>query len=103
MRSSPPAIKGGVGPRTQIPPIHLEEGRVFVQFGDDDRTDEAFWYLNTGTTNHITGSRVVFSDIDKNIIGTMRFGDGSIIIIEGRGTVLFSYKSGEHRKLTEGT
>jgi hypothetical protein len=47
----------------------------------------------------MTGSRAVFSDIDEHVTGTVRFGDGSLVNIEGRGTVLFSCKTGEHRQL----
>ena len=31
----------------------------------------------------------------------MKFGDGSVVEIEGRGTILFVSKGGEHRKLTD--
>jgi hypothetical protein len=44
----------------------------------------------------MTGSRAAFVDIDSNITGTVRFGNGTIIHIEGRDTVLFALKSGEH-------
>jgi hypothetical protein len=50
-----------------------------------------------GATNHMTGCRSTFSDLDRNIHGTVRFGDGSVVQIEGMGTILFNYKDGEHR------
>jgi len=87
-----------VMPGSQVRGVHLVEGRVFAQFGSDGtRADDA---LDTGATNHMTGSRAVFSEIDENIVGTVQFGDGSVVNIEGRGTVLFSCKSGEHHQLT---
>jgi hypothetical protein len=50
-----------------------------------------------GATNHMTGCRSTFSDLDRNIHGTVRFRDGSVVQIEGMGTILFNYKDGEHR------
>jgi hypothetical protein len=49
----------------------------------------------------MTGARGAFSELDFDICGTVRFSDGSIVEIEGRGTILFTCKSGEHRALTE--
>lgn len=89
------------GPEARWTPIHLKEARAFAQIDDEGDADDTLWYLDTGATNHMSGSCVVFSDIDNNIYGTMRFGDGSVVNIEGRGTVLFACKNGEHRQLTD--
>jgi hypothetical protein len=39
--------------------------------------------------------------IDSGIRGTVKFGDGSVIEIEGHDTILFVGKSREHRRLTD--
>ena len=44
-----------------------------------------------GATNHMTGARSAFFELDSGIRGTVKSGDGSI---------LFVSKGGEHRKLT---
>jgi hypothetical protein len=80
--------------------VHLVEARAHVQLDDAGNPDDALWYLDTGATNHMTGSRAVFSDIDEHVTDTVSFGDGSLVNIEGRGTVLFSCKTGEHRQLS---
>jgi hypothetical protein len=79
--------------------VHLVEARAHVQLDGVGNPDDALWHLDTGATNHMTGSRAVFSDIDEHVTGTVRFGDGSLVNIEGQGTVLFSCKTGEHRQL----
>lgn len=48
----------------------------------------------------MTGSRNAFAELDPAVYGTVRFGDGSLVNIEGRGTVLFVCKFSEHRALT---
>ena len=48
----------------------------------------------------MTGERSTFSELDVNVHGTVRFGDGSVVAIEGCGSVVFNCKNGEHRALT---
>jgi hypothetical protein len=52
-----------------------------------------------GLESH-AGSRAVFSSIDDGTMGTVRFADGSVVRIEGIGTVLCEFKNGEHRAFT---
>jgi hypothetical protein len=47
----------------------------------------------------MTGLRVVFVVLNTGVIGTVKFGDGSVVDIKGKGTVLFVCKSDEHRRL----
>ena len=55
-----------------------------------------------GATNHMTSVRSAFFELDTGVHGTVRFGDGSVVDIEGRGTILFgsmpcSRCGGSHR------
>jgi hypothetical protein len=79
--------------------VELVEAKVFAQLDGGGSDDGALWHLDTGATNHMSGSRAAFSELDRGVVGTVRFGDGSVVKIEGRGVVLFSCKNGEHRRL----
>ncbi|XP_066368007.1 uncharacterized protein [Miscanthus floridulus] len=46
-----------------------------------------------------TGQRAFFSELDTGIHGTVRFGDSSMVAIEGHSTILFECKNGEHHLL----
>jgi hypothetical protein len=35
------------------------------------------WVLDTGASNHMTGTRSVLSHLDESVRGSVRFGDGS--------------------------
>ncbi|KAB5531914.1 hypothetical protein DKX38_018584 [Salix brachista] len=63
-------------------------------------TREKAWYLDTGASNHMTGCMEKFAEIDTTITGSVKFGDGSTVKIQGRGSVLFEDFTGEHRILT---
>ena len=81
--------------------VHLVERKVLLHLSEEEK--EAMgtrrWVLDTGATNHMTGSWSVFVELNTGIAGTIKFGDGSVVTIEGKGTVLFAYKNGEHRRL----
>jgi hypothetical protein len=71
--------------------IHLHEpmAHVFLGIGgcDGDKEPLEGWYLDTGASSHMTGRADSFLLLDRAVQGTVRFGDGSIVPIEGRGMV----------------
>jgi hypothetical protein len=90
---------------SKIPPhtteiLHIADDKVFAQFSEEEKEGRR-WVLDTGATNHMTGCRSAFSDLNRNIQGTVKFGDGSVVQIEGVGTILFSCKNGEHRAFVD--
>lgn len=40
------------------------------------------WFLNTGTTNHMTSLVNTFAELDRSIFGKVRFADGSVVDIQ---------------------
>jgi hypothetical protein len=48
----------------------------------------------------MTDVREVSVELNSNIRRIVKFGDGSVVEIEGIGTVLFVCKNGEHQSLT---
>ena len=49
----------------------------------------------------MTGSKATFSEIDDDMTGSVKFGDGSRVAIQGRNTIIFKCQNGEHRALTD--
>ena len=48
----------------------------------------------------MTGDRQAFASLDETVHGTVKFGDGSVVSIRGRGTVIFLCNNGDQRALT---
>jgi hypothetical protein len=48
----------------------------------------------------MTGNDTVFAELDRSVTGKVRFGDGSIVDICGRGIVLFTIDNDRHRELS---
>ena len=86
----PPSERGG----------GVVEQKVHADLGPSEEGDDHLWVLDTGATNHMTGCRHAFAELDSKVCGNVRFGDGSVVEIEGRGSIVFVCKNGEHRALT---
>ncbi|KAG8060127.1 hypothetical protein GUJ93_ZPchr0002g24035 [Zizania palustris] len=78
--------------------IVIREEKVFAQLGEEEEHKPEEWILDTGATNHMSGSMVAFSKLDTAVLGTVWFGDDSVARIEGRGTVTFPCRNGEFRR-----
>jgi hypothetical protein len=79
-------VVASVNAAADAPPavVHLVQEKVLAQLDDDNKRDAELWYLDTGATNHMTGTREIFSELNTGIQGTVRFGDGSVVAIAGR-------------------
>lgn len=64
-----------------------------ISFTEDKKTNsvretqENTWYLDNGASNHMTGHREKFEKLDKAVKGEVKFGDGSLVKIEGKGSI----------------
>nr|GEX75304.1 zinc finger, CCHC-type [Tanacetum cinerariifolium] len=73
---------------------HSGKGRRFskrggqIQPGKYATADTSIWYLDNGESNHMTGTKSHFRDIDESVTGRVHFGDGSYVQIKGRGSIL---------------
>lgn len=48
----------------------------------------------------MTGHAEVVSDLDQYVVGSVKFGDGSVVSIQGCGPVVFTGKHGAHKVVT---
>ncbi|WVZ91404.1 hypothetical protein U9M48_037581 [Paspalum notatum var. saurae] len=82
--------------------IYLNEEHAVAHPGDVvNEPDDGVWYLDMGASNHMTGNKAAFSELNKDVAGAVKFGDGSTVDILGRGTIMFAAKGGGHRILTD--
>ena len=49
--------------------------------------DTCLWYLDSGCSKHMAGNKALFKTLFKGKIGTVTFGDGSKLVIQGFGTI----------------
>ncbi|XP_066361390.1 uncharacterized protein [Miscanthus floridulus] len=65
--------------------VNLDEPRAQVHLGRVGSEQEQRWYLDSGASNHMTGSKAAFSKLDDNVSGTVkvRFRRVDNIVVEG--------------------
>ena len=81
--------------------VNLDEPRAQVHLGRVGGKQEQRWYLDSSASNYMTGSKAAFSELNDDMTGTVKFGDGSRVAIQGRGTIIFRCQNGEHHALMD--
>ena len=77
------------GLRKALKAINLDESRTQVHLGRVGAEQEQRWYLESGASNHMTGSKAAFFELDDEVTGTVKFGEGSRVGIRVRATIIF--------------
>ncbi|RVW84529.1 Retrovirus-related Pol polyprotein from transposon TNT 1-94 [Vitis vinifera] len=52
------------------------------------------WFLDSGCTNHMTGNKNIFLDMDTTINSQVKMGNGDLVNVKGKGTVDIQTKVG---------
>ncbi|XP_044440088.1 uncharacterized protein [Triticum aestivum] len=81
--------------------VLLNEEKIKTKLSADERYNGELWYVDTGASNHMFGCSKIFTELDSSVNGTVCFGDGSVVQICGRGTVLHSCRSGKQHVLKD--
>jgi hypothetical protein len=68
--------------------VEIHEEKVFTHLDEQKERNAGTWVLDT---------EAMFTKIDMTVVGTVCFGDDSMVQIEGCGTVVFVCKNGESR------
>lgn len=80
--------------------VYLKEKNCLPDKCEANSRAENIWYLDNGGSNHMTGDKRYFSELDSSVTRKVRFGDDSRIDIKGKDTISFIDMNGEPRKMT---
>lgn len=59
------------------------------------------WYLDTGCSNHMSGHREWFVNLNEDVKSKVKFPDNSTVIAEGMGKVMIKQKNGEQATISD--
>ncbi|XP_047328199.1 uncharacterized protein LOC124931713 [Impatiens glandulifera] len=83
----------------EIPPINVvmlnEMKTPEILEAKNDETSRDAWFLDNGASNHMTGDKEKFFELDEAVTGKVKFGDGSTVQICGKGSIMFECKNGD--------
>ncbi|PWA64782.1 zinc finger, CCHC-type [Artemisia annua] len=79
--------------------VLLNEGQI--QPRKYATTDASLCYLDNGASNHMTGTKSHFKDIDESITGRVRFRDVLYVEIKGRGSILLGCRNKEQKIVSD--
>ncbi|GJS60500.1 zinc finger, CCHC-type containing protein [Tanacetum coccineum] len=82
--------------------VMLNEDKVFPRLHESQNSSNRdMWYLDNGASNHMTGERNMFAELNESVTGRVWFGDGSAVEIKGKGTLLFQCKNGDQLMVSD--
>ncbi|GJW48913.1 zinc finger, CCHC-type containing protein [Tanacetum coccineum] len=82
--------------------VMLNEDIVFPKLHENQNNgNRDMWYLNNGASNHMTGERNLFAELNESVTGRVWFGDGSTVKIKGKGTLLFQCKNSDQLMVSD--
>ncbi|XP_013659049.1 uncharacterized protein LOC106363938 [Brassica napus] len=81
--------------------FYLNEKKVNPTMFDSDHDTQNLWYLDNGASNHMSGNRTFFYELDENITCKVRFGDDSHIDIKGKRSIRFLFPGGSKKVLRD--
>jgi gag-polypeptide of LTR copia-type/Zinc knuckle len=70
------------------------DARLFMAYSECQKTAEDIWFIDSGCSNHMSGQRESFEDLDENYKLKVKLGDNKSIQVKGKGTVTINTSNG---------
>ena len=74
-----------------------EELTLLMAHREENCGKESTWYLDTSGSDHMSGNKKIFTELNESIGGFVTFGDGSKVEVKWKGKILIHLKDGRHR------
>ncbi|XP_004301444.1 PREDICTED: uncharacterized protein LOC101291249 [Fragaria vesca subsp. vesca] len=70
-----------------------EEATLLMAYLEKEQPEAYTWYLDSGCSNHMCGSKSSFSVLDEEFRTVVRFGDNSTVNVMGKGDIRIRTKA----------
>ena len=72
-----------------------EENKLFMNHYDTNEVASNVWFLDNGYSNHMSGMKTIFKELDETQKNLVKLGDNKDIQVEGKGTVAIKTSNGK--------
>nr|GEV98363.1 retrovirus-related Pol polyprotein from transposon TNT 1-94 [Tanacetum cinerariifolium] len=72
-----------------------DEGYLFMTYLNPQVMSKDVWYLDSACSNHMTGDREKFRNVDETLYSQVRLGDDKQVQVEGTGNVVVTLQKQE--------
>ncbi|KAL4317940.1 hypothetical protein GQ457_18G004620 [Hibiscus cannabinus] len=81
--------------------VEQEDGEIklFMAYQENAASHSNIWFLDSGCSNHMTGVKSMFNEIDETFKQKVTLGDNKQIQVEGKGNVAVKSSSGNVKLL----
>lgn len=76
-----------------------EDNKLFMAYCDVNDDESHVWFVDSGCSNHMSGTRSMSKEIDESQRKNIRLGDNKQIQVEGKGTAAVETNHGQVRLL----
>lgn len=76
-----------------------DEGRLFMAHSYISPSSNDVWFLDSGCSNHMSGTRSLFKELDESQIGDVRLGDNKQMQVAGKGIIAIKTVQGDIKLL----
>lgn len=71
-----------------------EAETLLLAFQEEKKIESDVWYVDTGCSNHMSGSKSSFSNLNEDFHSSVSFGDCSTVKVLGKGDIKIKTKNG---------
>ncbi|KAG7553295.1 hypothetical protein ISN45_Aa06g038290 [Arabidopsis thaliana x Arabidopsis arenosa] len=77
--------------------VQEEDMLLMASYKKGEHEENHKWYLDSGASNHMCGSKSMFAELDESVRGNVALGDESKMEVKGKGNILIRLKNGDHQ------
>ena len=65
----------------------VKESHLFMVHSSTSKDSTEMWFMDSGCSNHMSGTKSLFKELDESLKSEVRLGDNKQMNVEGKGTV----------------
>ena len=82
-------------------PNTSEENTILITCNVAQESSKEVWFLDSGCSNHMSGSKEIFSVIDESVKSEVKLGNDHQISVMGKGSISIRSKKGEEKEIPD--